>query len=329
VAAEGGGLEYQWQRDGRLLAGETRASLSRARASLIEAGSYAVAVRNAFGAVTTEPVRVTVAAADPGELVNLSVRAVAGLGDDTLIVGFAIRGGAETILARGIGPGLRPLGVGDALEDPRIELLAPGGAVLDANDDWVPATTASVAAQVGAFPLEPGSRDAALVSRVSAGVHMVAAAPARGTLRGPMLVEVYDAGAGGGVLGNLSARARVAGGGAELIAGFVIRGGTAATLLIRAVGPTLDGFGLTEALRAPRLTLMAGASPLAANTGWATAPNAAEIRAAAAASGAFALSGAAADSALLVTLPPGAYTAIIAPPEGGAGVALVELYEVR
>ena len=115
----------------------------------------------------------------------------------------------------------------------------------------------------------------------------------------------------------------------ELIAGFVIRGNAAATVLIRAVGPALAAFGLTEALRAPRLTLMAGASAIATNAGWATAPNAAEIRAAAAASGAFALSGAAADSALLVTLPPGAYTAIIAPPEGGAGVALVELYEVR
>lgn len=328
AGAEGGALEYQWQRDGRALVGETRASLFRPRVAAADAGSYSVEVRNSLGATMSVPAQVNVAAAEPGELVNLSVRAVAGAGDDTLIVGFAVRGGADTILARGIGPGLVPLGVGDALEDPRIELLAPGGAIVDSNDDWV-AVTAAVAGQVGAFPLVPGSRDAALVARVPVGVHMVAAMPARGASRGPLLVEVYDTTAGGGALGNLSARARVAGGGGELIAGFVIRGGAAATVLIRAVGPTLAGFGLSESLRAPRLTLMSGSSALAANNGWATAPNAAEIRSTAANTGAFAISGAAADSALLVTLPPGAYTAIVAPPEGGSGVALVELYEVR
>ena len=91
VGAEGGGLEYQWQRDGRTLTGETRASLSRARLSVEEAGSYSVTARSSLGTATSAPVRISVAAAEPGELVNLSVRAVAGTGDDTLIVGFAVQ----------------------------------------------------------------------------------------------------------------------------------------------------------------------------------------------------------------------------------------------
>ena len=82
---------------------------------------------------------------------------------------------------------------------------------------------------------------------------MVAATAARGASRGSLLVEVYDNSPGGGSLGNLSARSRVAGGGGELIAGFVVRGETAATLLVRAVGPSLGNFGLAEALRSPRL----------------------------------------------------------------------------
>lgn len=329
VAADGGALLYQWSLNGRPIAGETRAALSRPRAGTADAGEYVVGVRNALGAAASAPARVVVAGAPPGELVNLAVRAVAGAGDDTLIVGFAVRGGAETILARGVGPGLADLGVPGVLDDPRLDLLSAAGAVVEGNDDWLPATVAPLAARVGAFPLTPGSRDAALVTRVAEGVHMLAATAARGAARGSLLVEVYDAAAGGGTLGNLSARARVTGGGGELIAGFVVRGETAATLLVRAVGPSLGGFGLGDALRAPRLTLMAGAAPLAANIGWATSPNASEARRAAERSGAFPLSGAAADSLLLVTLPPGAYTAVIAPPDGAGGVALVELYDVR
>jgi len=329
VGAEGGALVYQWSLDGRMLEGETRAALSRARATVADAGEYGVSVRNALGTGFAPPVRVVVSPAAPGELVNLAVRAVAGAGDDTLIVGFAVRGGAETILARGVGPALAELGVSGVLEDPRLDLLSAAGVAIDGNDDWVAASVGPVAARVGAFPLTPGSRDAALVTRVAEGVHMVAATAARGAPRGSLLVEVYDTAAGGGALGNLSARSRVTGGGGELIVGFVVRGETAATLLVRAVGPSLANFGLTDALRAPRLTLMAGAAPLAANIGWATAPNATEARRAAERAGAFPLSGAAADSLLLVTLPPGAYTAVIAPPEGAGGVALVELYEVR
>ncbi|MFM9080071.1 MAG: phosphodiester glycosidase family protein, partial [Opitutaceae bacterium] len=309
VDADGGALSYQWSLNGRRLTGETRAALSRTRASAADAGEYAVTVRNALGLATSPPARVVVAGASPGELVNLAVRAVAGAGDDTLIVGFAVRGGAETILARGVGPGLAELGVPGVLEDPRLDLLSATGAVVEGNDDWLAAGVGPVAARVGAFPLTPGSRDAALVTRVAEGVHMVAATAARGAAKGSLLVEVYDTAAGGGTLGNLSARARVAGGGGELIAGFVVRGETAATLLVRAVGPSLGNFGLADALRAPRLTLMSGATPLAANAGWATAPNAAEARRAAERAGAFPLSGAAADSLLRGTLPPGAYTA--------------------
>jgi hypothetical protein len=145
-----------------------------------------------------------------------------------------------------------------------------------------------------------------------------------------LLIEIYDTGGGGGTLANLSARARVAGGGGELIAGFVVRGDAAATLLVRAVGPSLRAFGVGDALAAPRLTLVrSDGVVLGENRGWSAAPNALDVREAARRSGAFALPALSADAALLVTLPPGAYTALIAPDDGGQGVALVEVYEVR
>jgi hypothetical protein len=100
-------------------------------------------------------------------------------------------------------------------------------------------------------------------------------------------------------------------------------------VLIRGIGPTLGGFGVGDAVRGPRLTLVRDGETWLANARWALAPNAADIRVAARGSGAFALSAVATDAAMLVTLPPGAYTATVAAPEGTEGVALVEIYEVR
>jgi hypothetical protein len=68
---------------------------------------------------------------------------------------------------------------------------------------------------------------------------------------------------------------------------------------------------------------------LQVNSAWASAPNASEIWAAGRATGAFSIPAGSADSALLVTLPPGGYTTIVSAADEGSGVALVEVYEVR
>jgi hypothetical protein len=125
---------------------------------------------------------------------------------------------------------------------------------------------------------------------------------------------------------NISARVQVGTGGNVLIAGFVIGGVTARTVLIRASGPALVPFGVANTLADPALTLFSGSTVLASDSGWA---GVSAIASTAAAVGAFAWSDpTSADSALLMTLPPGAYTAEIASASGGTGVALVELYDV-
>jgi len=148
-------------------------------------------------------------------------------------------------------------------------------------------------------------------------------------------VEVYDATPAGTYtpasarLTNLSARVGVGTGANVVFAGFVIGGSTARTVLIRATGPTLATFGLTGVLPDPKLTLTnVGVTPnvvLATNTGWQGDPL---IGAAAGSVGAFSWGDTSADSALLVTLPPGNYTAGVAGASGDSGVALVEVYEV-
>jgi hypothetical protein len=114
-------------------------------------------------------------------------------------------------------------------------------------------------------------------------------------------------------------------GGNALIAGFVIGGSTAKTVLIRASGPALTSLGVTGALPDPQLQLYSGGAVIYSNAGW--GGNAA-VAAAARNVGAFTWSNPSSnDSAILVTLPPGAYTAIVSGVSGDTGVALAEVYD--
>ena len=128
---------------------------------------------------------------------------------------------------------------------------------------------------------------------------------------------------------NLSTRAQVGSGGNALTAGFVVSGG-AKTLLIRGVGPTLANYGVTTGYLAnPQLSVFSGSVPIAANTGWSSNSNAADIVNASAQVGAFALPSGSADSVLLLRLEPGDYTAQVSGVGGTSGTALVEVYQVE
>jgi len=132
----------------------------------------------------------------------------------------------------------------------------------------------------------------------------------------------------GSRLANLSTRGFVGTGADIMISGLVVSGTAPKTLLVRAAGPALAAFGVGGALAAPVLTMLDGAGrPLASNAGWDSAANAREVAAVTAAVGGFALATGSADAALLVTVPPGAYTLQVAGRGGATGVALVEAYD--
>ena len=112
-----------------------------------------------------------------------------------------------------------------------------------------------------------------------------------------------------------------------LIGGFVIEGSTSRTVLIRGDGPALSMFGVPNTLPDPVLTVYnSGGVAIATNSGWTTNGNPAAISTAATVAGAFALPNPGNDSALLLTLPPGAYTVQITSAKGSAGTALFEAY---
>jgi DNA-binding beta-propeller fold protein YncE len=142
----------------------------------------------------------------------------------------------------------------------------------------------------------------------------------------------YSGGTGQAValqrLVNISSRARVGSADAVAIAGFVISGTESKPVLIRAVGPTLGGapFNVPGVLTTPSLELFRGATSIATNTG--IGANRAAIDAAGQLAGAFGLGAAGTDAAILTTLAPGNYTAVVSSTSAAAGVALVEVYDL-
>lgn len=320
-------LGYQWYKDGVAIPGATSATYTIEPVTGETAGAYTAVITSGAGSVTSTPAVVTVGAtAEFGHLVNLSVRAPAGSGAQTLIVGFAVSGD-KRLLVRGIGPTLTAYGVNAALPDPSLALYASTGTALEGNDNWDGNAALSATFDlVGAFALSPTSKDAALLRELAAGSY-TAHITTSGSETGAALAEIYDANrTAGGHLTNISGRAHV--GGETLIAGFVISGNMPKKVLIRAAGPALGGFGVTGTLTDPKLELYQGNALAESNNDWGANANRADLAAVAQQVGAFAFDDGSKDAALLVTLMPGAYTAIVGSATDGTGVALVEVYEV-
>ncbi len=140
------------------------------------------------------------------------------------------------------------------------------------------------------------------------------------------ILPVAAAGAGAGQLANLSTRAMVGLDDAAVIPGFVLAGGTSRSVLVRAVGPGLARFGVGGLLADPVLTVQRGGAPVGANDNWQEGGGGAAVAAAAQRAGAFPLEAGSRDSALVLTLEPGAYTFRVEGAARGTGVALVEVY---
>lgn len=124
-------------------------------------------------------------------LVNLSARARAGTGDETLIGGFVIRGaGTMRVLIRGIGPTLSSQHVAGVLADPELRLFAKE-TLIASNDDWDNlAESRSLFTKVGAFDLPADAKDAALIVTLPAGIYTAHVGGKNGAT-GVAMVEIY------------------------------------------------------------------------------------------------------------------------------------------
>jgi hypothetical protein len=282
----------------------------------------------------------------PGRLVNLSTRSSIAFLGDSLSLGFNISGTQRaTLLIRGGGPALAKFGLTGALTAPRLELYR-GTTVLATNDGWdkpgsgaTAAQIATAAAGVGAFALDPGALDTAILTQLDPGTYTATISGLSGAT-GDVLAEIYDVSRNATRLSNLSTLARINNEGDLLIPGIVVAGNNPRTLLIRAVAQSLREFGLPPeaVLGDARVSILSGTQTVDTNNNWAQT-NAAPLNAAFPAVGAFPLSSAS-DAALLNALAPGSYTLqagaaplpaqppanFVAP--NSTGSVLVEVYEV-
>jgi hypothetical protein len=256
-----------------------------------------------------------------GDLGNLSTRGFVGKGEDVLIGGIIVTGNTpKRVVLRAIGGPLNINGTPGAgvLQDPVLDLHDSSGNTLQANDDW----RYGPELEMEASTLAPnGDYDSALIATLSPGNYTaIVHGYAHGT--GIALVEAYDPDpASGSRLAEMSTRGNVRTGDEILIGGFIVSNG-ATRVLLRAIGPTLTAFGISNALQNPTLELRDGnAALIEANDDW-KSNNQQEITD----TGIPPVDDR--ESALVRTLGSGSYTALVRGKNSSIGIALVEIYRL-
>jgi uncharacterized repeat protein (TIGR03803 family) len=250
---------------------------------------------------------------------NLSTRGFVGNGDTVLIGGYIIAGTApKTVIMRALGPSLSDSGVAGAIADPTLALYDAQGNVIAENDNWREGPDAALIAAT----LPPkDKREAAIARQLPPGAYTGIVRGVGGTT-GIGLVEIYDVEPqSDSKLLNLSTRVEVSSGARALIGGFIIPNGPPARIIVRAIGPSLWDLGFRGGyLSSPKIELRDAAGNLvASNTEWIHSPQKSAISATG-------LTPSHDDEpAIVVTVPPGSYTAVVQGNTSDTGTAVVEI----
>lgn len=252
-------------------------------------------------------------------LLNISGRLKVQTGDNVLIGGFIITGStSKTVIVRAIGPSL-PANIPSRLADPTLELHGPNN-LLITNDNWKDTQQT----EIRNSGLAPGDDlESAIFTTLSPGAYTAIVKDKNGTT-GVGLVEIYDLdAASGSKLGNISSRGFVQTSDDVMIVGFILGHGTASgKVIIRAIGPSLSG--IADVLVDPTLELHdSNGTLLMSDDNWKDDPSQKTQIIATGLAPSNDL-----ESAIVTTLPPGQYTAIVAGKNGGTGVAVAEVYHL-
>jgi hypothetical protein len=246
------------------------------------------------------------------------------IGDKVMIAGFIITGNSsKTVLLRGMGPSLVNAGLSDVLQDPVLELRSANGSVILMNDNWKD-TQRSL---IEGTPFQPtDDRESVIVVTLDPGAY-TAVLTGKDQTTGVGLVELYDTSpAVDSQLVNISTRGFVQTGANVMIGGFILGNNSSTThVAIVELGPSLAQFALNNLLEDPTLELHDGnGAIIASNDDWIDDP----VSAAALITNGLAPQNVK-ESGIYLSLPPGEFTAILAGKDGGTGIGVIAIYNVK
>ena len=256
-----------------------------------------------------------------GDLMNLSSRGSVGTVDNVLIGGVIVTGNSpKRVIFRALGGSLTSNGtpVAGTLEDPILDLRDSSGQLLQNNDDW----RYGPELEIEASQLAPTNDYESVVIATLAPANYTAIIFGYAHSSGIATVEAYDPDpASGSRLAEISTRGNVQTGDQLLIGGFIVANG-ATKVLLRAIGPELTAFKVPNALQNTTLELRDdNGALLNANDDWKT-----DNQQAISDTGAPPKDDR--ESAIVSTVNPGRYTALVRGKGNTTGIALVEIYRL-
>jgi hypothetical protein len=258
----------------------------------------------------------------------VSTRLPVGTGDNALIEGFIVQGpngSTKKILIRAIGPSLIPFGIADAVANPTLEIFDASNTKIASNDNWKTTRvggiiTADQSAEINNSGLAPSNdAESAIIANLATGAFTAVVRGANDTV-GTGVVDTFDLSAGSmAKLANIATRGLIQPGDKLMIAGFIIQNAPV-RLVVRAIGPSLAAFGITNALPDTTLELRdQNGTIVRQNDDWQTDQKT-ELEA----------TGLAPtdsrEAALVQTIPPGQYTAQVRGKPEATGTGVVQVY---
>jgi hypothetical protein len=268
--------------------------------------------------------------ATPGLVGNVSTRLPVGSGDNVLIEGFIVQGPAgstKKILVRAIGPSLLPFGITDALVNPSLAIHDSSGTTVATNNDWKNTQVGGLiagdqSAEISSSGVAPGNDlESAIIANLSPGSY-TAVVSGFGNSVGTGVVDAYDLSAASPAkLANIATRGLIQSGDRLMIAGFIVQNGSV-RVVVRAIGPSLSEFGISNALADTTLQLKdQNGTTVLENDDWRTDSQQAQELQNIGLQPSNDL-----EAALVTTIQPGQYTAQVRGKNDTSGIGVVQVY---
>jgi hypothetical protein len=306
--------------------GQPDAGNSSGGAYTLTGGFWGIA--NVIPGPTPTPTPTSTPTPTPGRVANVSTRLPVGTGDNALFGGFIVvgpDGSTKKIIVRALGPFLSQFGVTDALANPTLEIRDGSNTVVATNNDWKNTQVGGIiagdqAAEISGSGLAPSNDlESAIIAHLAPGRYTAVVRGVNDSV-GTGIVDAFDMSADSAArLANVATRGLIQPGDKLMIAGFIIQNGSVRAV-VRGIGPSLSQFGITNAL--PDTTLEVrnqDGTFVITNDDWETHQKQ-ELE------NTGLQPGNALEAAIVATLPPGQYSALLRGKPESTGTGVVEVY---